>query len=409
MSTIADKLKLGKHYSMERFGIMAFLSIGLVLGLVIWGGIVTARRNRLQDLYQVVYQGNFSTSATGASGYVAGVWEDSERDDAAILLKFSSMGSISNRAEDYTAEVHGMKNVNNLGKLKTPISDGTFTIYGNTGYAVVTFHSDKPFERELAQVMIGDNNLKIPPSRRTGKESLGKLYDIFYFVLNLGGDGVGLTNSFGEDGTFDSARFFQEAIVSGEERSIRGKLNDDLIDMSDALDAITNAERRAEGDGIDVASGRPVWVDGDEVYDEDGHPSFRTSTIAQGGFDFDWYNGSISDGYLADLAYAAGFDDAVEYLDTQRSVAQAWEYEPKDWMLASGEVINARDDDAGSAALQDYVNDVATLEAAYSKYADLKSKYQIDDLTSLLELEVVAADRSSVFTENKDAFLSYVE
>lgn len=408
--SVGDRLLIGKHYSMERFGIMAGMSLILVFGLVFWGAFNTYRNERNRDLYQVIYEGNFSTSATGATGSVLNVYEDDERNDAAILMRFTDMSSLSNLAEDYSMHVYGMKDETHLGKIETPITNASYTIYGNTGYVVVTVHSDAPFSRELVQFMIGENNEKIPESRRTGNEALGDVYDIWYCILNLGGDGVYRTDAFAEDGTFDSAMFFQETIIASSENAIRADLDTDLQAISEALDNISAAERRAVSDNVDVDASRPVWVEGDTVTtNADGKLVFSTSTVALGGFDFDWRSGSVNRGYVADLAYTAGFDDVTEYLDTQIATQQPWTYEPQQWKLTSGEIVVTDEDANVASSMADARSDVMALDKAYTAYAAAKSKYQIDDLTSLLQLEVDAHDRSSVFKTNTESFLSGVE
>lgn len=409
MSDLSDKLKIGKHYSMERFGIMTAMAMALVFGLVIWGAVNTYRDNHTRELTQVIYEGEFATSATGMPGRLLGVFENEQRDHAALLFYFGDMGSLSNQATDYSAQVHGMKDEMNLRPTRQPISGGSCTVYGSSGYMVVTLDSKEQFARELLQIMIGENNPKIPDTRRTGNEALGDIYDIWYVIVNLGGDGAYTTTAFAEDGSFDSNRFFQEIVIARSENAIRADLDADLSQLSETLDAINAAERRAEGDGISVAEFRPAWVDGDFIsVDDDGKRSLNTTTVALGGFDFDWRRGSVSDGYISRLAYAAGFDDVKEYLAAQIASQQPWEYEVPRWTLPDGTVIVRDKEVSVSSSMQDLGADVDALDAAYTSYAELKSKYQIDDLTRLLQLELDASDRGSVFTSNTDNFLGTV-
>lgn len=409
MSDLRDKLRIGKHYSMERFGIMTAMAMVLVFGLVIWGAVNTYRDNRTRELTQVIYEGEFATSATNMPGSLLGVFENERRDHAALLFYFGNMGSLSNQAADYSAQIYGMKDEMNLKPTEQPISGGSCAIYGNSGYMVVTLDSKEPFARELLQVMIGENNPKIPDARRTGNETRGDVYDIWYVIVNLGGDGAYMTTSFADDGSFDFNHFFQEIVIARSEDGIRGDLDADLAQLSDALDAIILAERRAEGDGISVADFRPAWVDGDFVsVDDNGNRALNTRTVALGGFDFDWRGGSVSDGYISRLAYAAGFDDVNEYLSTQIASQQPWEYEVPRWTLPDGTVVVRGKDAAVSSSMQDLAADVDALDAAYKAYAKLKNKYQIDDLTRLLQLELDASDRGSVFTSNTDNFLGAV-
>lgn len=429
MSDLSDKLKIGKHYSMERFGIMTAMALVLVFGLVAWGGVNTYRENHARELTQVIYEGEFTTSASGAPGRLLGVFENGERTDAALLFRFQDMSSLSNQASDYTAMVRGMKDEMTLRETRQPITKGSCTVYGSSGYMVVTLHSERPFERELLQVMVGDDNPKIPESRQTGDEPRGQVFDIWYCIVNLGGDGAFSTLSFGEDGTFDASGFFQEIVAASEEQAIVGDLDADLREMSEILDNIETLERRAQGDGIKVDDFRPAWVDGDSVEslvkadylngDEGGKDrsdswsrgkyALRTTTVALGGFDFDWQSYSLSDGYISRLAYAAGFDDVSEYLSAQIETQQPWVYEVPKWALPDGTVIVRDEKVSVSSSMQDLAEDVGALDEAYSAYAAAKSKYQIDDLTRLLQLEVDASDRGSVFTSNSEDFLALVE
>jgi hypothetical protein len=297
----------------------------------------------------------------------------------------------------------------NLGSTSQPITKGSCVVYGSSGYFIATLHSDRPFEREMLQVMIGDNSEKIPQSRLTGNESLGELYDLWYVIVNLGGDGIYDTSSFDAEGNLDADRFFQEIIVAQNENTIRNTLYDDVKAMGTILDSISDAERRVASDGVNVNDYRPSWVTGDSVVvDENGNYVFKTSTVALGGFDFDWYYGSISDGYIADIAYAAGFDDVKEYLRTQTESQKGWEYTTPAWALSDGTPVILDDKVEVSVSMADIASDVKALDEAYASYADAKTKYQINDLTSLLQLEIDSKDRGSVFTVNADEFLAYV-
>lgn len=405
---------VGKHYAMERFAIMSLLSFGLVMGLVIWGGVNTATASRVEDLTRVAY-GDTSgfTSVTEAPWSFVGLYENLERDKAALLFCISDMSVMSRDAKTYDVRVVGFKDEAKMKPLEVPIEDAGCVVYGRTGYIVVTLDSSAQFARQLALVVVTDTT-----SRANSSD-----YDVWYQMVNFGADNAIETACFKDDGTFDAELFFQKHIAASTEETIRNTLGQDLTQMGDTLTSIHNLEAVVSDAGVDVKSFRPVWITGDYVEDDenDGKIRYTTPTVAQGGFDFDWVRGSISEGYLSDLVYAAGMTDAQEYLDAQVAAATPWTYERPNWTLSDGTVIPEVDDEGNitsedgsvtskpSSAVMDVARDVRNLDTAYATYADLKSKYQIDDLRSLLELELSVNDRMNAFSQVQSGLLSESE
>ena len=170
----ANKYKLDKHHTIERFGVMS--AAMLVTGtLVIGGGLVAAHNATTNDLTTVAsYTSTFSASRTEVEGDVENVYRSPDGKRAMVMMRFKEDGVMSSDASSYQVYVSGIKDGDPEGgpdKVKTTMA-GSIYAFGDTGYLGVMLESDEPFEPQLLNLTVRAND-ELVTSKIDSTESIG--------------------------------------------------------------------------------------------------------------------------------------------------------------------------------------------------------------------------------------------
>ena len=402
------------HYAMERFGILFF---SLVACMTVLLGTMEVKRhkdNQKTLSEQVIYTREFTTSLTGQSGRVQGIFHNEERTKCFILLKFNDMSAMSINAENYQMFITGYSMSQKQEELKTQ-PYGCIYVFGTTGYMGIYLTSAGGFEKQIMGLTVRCNktivNTAISGASSLYMDSSFDTYDQFRLYFNPGGDNVALTSCFDSD-RFDIFELYEEMVTRPREAKIRERLNSDLNNMKSAQIQMEEYEERLIREGV-IQYTVPSQILGDTiVQSDDGHLDLTTNTILPYGIQYDWYNGSIKDGYLdAICGEDISYSELLNYLKSGQEEEDDIDEEEVEgafstntiWYLSNGVAFDGNDSlniDIDEATRTELSTATELLQGTWRKFYNNKRKYQCEDLVSLLELEIDAKEAKAHYTIN---------
>lgn len=392
MSVLREKLKLDRHHRIERFGVLFFVLVLLLSVVVTSIAIKKAKDDSVTLDNRVVYTNSFKTSLTEQSGTVEGIYKNEDNTKVFVLLKFKSMSKMSTNAENYQMFLTG----SSLDMKKTDLKNvpkGCIYMFGSTGYMGIYLVDTNGFQKQIFDLVVRCNS-ELSSKTQTASESYNgdasfTNYDQFRLYFNPGGTKCGIMECLSSDEVrpFD---IYEELIVRPKELELRDTLNADLETMQTNLAVIQEYTERVARDGI-VVPETPYLIAGDTITcDENGIYTLHTDRIVAKGFDFDWQNGSIRNGYLdaltGDLSY-------TQYFSTKNSEVDSVPFSTSKlkWYYTDGSEYSASDSmSVGIGATIN--NDITNLTSAWQTYYNNKKSHQTSDLKELLLLEIDAKD-----------------
>lgn len=439
---ISKKLRLDNHHSAERFGIM--ISALGVSGVLLLGatGSSAYMSEKAEIADQTVYTSTFTTSKTGLSGEIDGVYGNQAGDKVLVMMKFDERSPISHNAEDYQAFLMGAGMDMSFQELETEGLQGSFHVMGSTGYVGVLLEADEPFAQQVMNLtMRANTELTRPDTGESGApeelsdeetalrggDSSFDQYDQWRVFINPGAEGVEEIPSM-EQAEFDPAEAYYDIVVKDQEEEIRSKLDTQLDLMRADLERVNAYSGDLATTKVDGLFLRPPsvpdYIKGDEVVGASAQESendesslqLRTDAVTAGGFDFDWRSGNVRDGYLKDLVPEG--KSVSEYLNERNESAgqQQSSSESADgpgavsqmtWELSDGSSLTD-DYDSSARSMQPLVTAMNNLSGAYESYATDKSTYQTDLLPELLALDVdMRGVESNASVNDDEGFLTY--
>lgn len=403
----------GSHYAMERFGVLlAFLLIGYI-SLFVWGAHTKADEHRAALSDRTLYSGATTTSRSGVTVVPVGVFSDAEQANVVLLMRITDLSKVGIDAKDYDFMLGAQREDGSAEDMLSHPSAAIY-FYEGSGYMAVTLQNGVRFPRQILYGIF--HNGRDLSGRPAGGSSLAEVYDVWTVTFNPGADGVYPTEAFRADGAFDADYFYSEVVIRNRESQVRSTLVRDVERMESELTVISEYERRVREDGVDVDSMVPDWVSGDAVVtQDDGSKALVTDVIAEGGYDFDWYHGSVSDGYLSSVMAGLGVDASVTPPATvisgrsssARPFASVSGTMLSTWHMTDGTTVA----DAQAADMTNHmdavVRDIGLLTDSWNAYGATKYKYQTSDLSSLLSLEVELTAAKGSYTANLENVVSY--
>lgn len=401
---LGTKLKLDSHHAIWRFGVLfGALCVSALVLLVATGGSAAVNTKAKTDT-TALYTTGFTTSKTQLTGTVDGVYVNPEKTRTLVLMNFGDTASstISANAENYQAFVTGSDT--NLGKqaLRTKL-DGEIVVFGSTGYMGLVLDSNEPFEQQIIMITMRANaelvykNPSELSSELDGTSSFAQ-YDQWRIGVNPGASGATVTEALSGK-NFDPTAAFADIVSTPEEQKVRDEMDQQLAKMSvdeTRIAEYTSEMARVNVDGVRIVPPTvPKQIAGDQITGEpakDGKPStqaLKTDWVSPNGFDFDWRNGSVKQGYLNALVpdgesyvtYLAKKAAAKDETGTEFSTSSLL------WKLTDGTDLmkDYTSSDTGMKPLTDVMNN---LSQAYQDYYSDKVKYQVDMYSELLGIEV---------------------
>ncbi|MET0886600.1 MAG: hypothetical protein ABWX92_09140 [Mycetocola sp.] len=415
---LATTLRLDSHHAIERFGI--FFGVVVVTFVLIFSSAsVSAVTNQAAKMDSTtLYTPTFTTSKTQLGGDVNGVYVSSDRTRAMVLMQFNDPSSVSANAKKYQAFLTGSTAALADEALKTNIT-GEIVTFGSTGYMAMVLDSDAPFEQQILNLTMRANSelVYLPSeSRKVRKDLEGQKtfseFDQWRLYFNPGASGA--TKSKALDGErFDAGSVYAALVVAPEEETIRNSMDEQLAQMRVDQTRISEYEseiRRTNVDGVFItAPDVPEQIAGDEISGTpaaDKNPStlkLETDWVNPRGFDFDWRNGSVAEGYLEDIvpedeSYVTYLTDKAVLTDDDDS--GSLRVNDLVWNLSDGGLLT--DYGTSNKAMKPLFDIRNGLSQAYQDYQKHKDDYQVDAYTELIELEVDLLNVRSGASTNDD-------
>lgn len=432
MGSIKNMMRMGKHYKIERFGflfIVLLLCMSILLTTIFVGKMKTDNTNMLYDyLYSAP---TFTSSLSNTTGSVVGVYRNTAKTRCFVLWKFDDVSNISTDASRYQLLLTGM---DSKGRTQISSSNPVATIYmlGNSGYFGVYLVDNGGFQSELLDLIVRMNRQMVQGETIAAPDgtmaNTYNTFDQFDIVINPSGENCPVAEFLEGDGNFSILDVYETIISHPQEDAARETLRSDLEQMDLSLTRIAEYESRLIRDNIAVPD-RPEEIAGDKIVatwngqvltkterenyvypDGSGKEgvipsdelvlSLKTDYVVAGGFDFDWYNGSIKHGYLADLVGDKSVADYLRLKNDEKDSGNLAVSRVK-WYYADGTefTYNSDYDAASVAAIND---DIQGLMDAWKEYYSLKTSYQRSHLLALLLLERDLTDIETSYTVNND-------
>lgn len=425
ISSIRTTLRLDNHHAIERFGVL-FGALCVTFLLVITtasGSSIASQRHDMDSTS--LYVNTFSTSKTQVAGEVPGVFVNADRTRAMVLMHFKDSAQVSANAKKYQGFLTGATKELGPQALASQMH-GRIVAFGSTGYLAMVIDSDRPFAQQILNLtMRANSELVYTPSESrkvredlTGEKTFAQ-FDQWRIYFNPGASSAKVTSTLNSK-DFDAGAVYAQLIVDPEEKTARDTLDDALAQMQVDRARITEytAEaRRQSVDGIRlVLPDEPTHIAGDVVTgkpSEDGRKStlgLDAKWVDPSGYDFDWRNGSVEQGYLDQIvpkgeSYVSFLTkkDAASADSSGSSADESFDVNDIQWKLSNGSLLSDYSTGTGDTTMAPLIEVRNELAQAYADYDNHKKTYQTDDYQALIDLEVALRNVRSGATENTSA------
>lgn len=420
---------------------IAILSAFAFVIVILFGNIVeTKLHNTTISLDQdVIFTKDFTTSISEVNGHVVNVFRSSDFKKVFMLLKFDDMSKLSTDANLYRMFMTTRNTLNRHIAIEENKVGSIFYVFGSTGYVGIYLVDNIGFDKRLYDIILRHNR-NLSEIKKLSDYELADFtehesflrYDQSRIYFNPTGK-KGTVAKFLDEGNNNIFDIYEETVTQPRERLIRAKLDRQLAQMQTDLSVIKEYKERVERLGVVVDNepkairgdsvkayykGQLLSLDEDERYvDQQGNViglnditwAIDTKYTISGGFNFDWQNGNIKDGYLNKLvpkgmSYGAFFKKkfASRASDFESSSKRVWKYK-------DGGVVDLTQSSGLTTVDKEIVDSITRLEQAWLNYYSHKEGYQRDGLMELLYLESDAreADRNYTYNDKDGLLLTY--
>lgn len=427
--------KLGSHYAIERFGII-FLVLVLCMTLVV--GSITAKniQSKHQSLSgRAVYTSGITMSQTKSTGTVFGLYSNNDHTRAFILLGFDDMSYLPTKANDYRLFISGCNQSGGYETLKSAPT-GYLYLFGGTGYLGIYLEDVQGFPSQLMKIYLRAANFTGSTASGYSEETFNT-YNQGQLIVNPGGS-YAIHADFLEKDRFTPEDLVEEILCRRQEAEIKQTLRYDLLQIVGKQLLLKEYEQRVRDLNVVVPSA-PAVIAQDSIYalDTTGRTDERLHYITSygggwvneagtigvrnddvkvyldspyvvpNGFDFDWQNGSISEGYLEKLTGTTTLSAWIGYIQDRKQAGKMTAPFTFDddlnrivWMMADGSRISLSTKDALTQNQKDIANAIGLLKSTWQDIYDLKAKYETEDLVALLTLESDFRNAVDAYTVN---------
>jgi hypothetical protein len=401
---LAARLRLDSHHAIERFGVLT-AAVAVSCVLIFGGASASSFANQQANLdATTLYTPSFTTSKTQVSGDVAGVYVNSHRTRAMVLMHFKDSSSMSADASKYKAYLTGSGRDLVDQPLQSAVT-GQIVAFGSTGYMAMVLDSDKPFQQQILNLTMRSNSELVykPTETRKVREDLqGQKtfaeFDQWRLYFNPGASGAKKTTVLDGD-DFDPGAVYAALVIRPDEKKARSDLDTQLaqlqVDQARIAEYTTDMAR-VNVDGVFITPPAvPKQIAGDIV---DGKPGvgktpstlrLKPQWVSPRGYEFDWRSGNVETGYLDSIvpegeSYVTFLADKAE-TSTNGDDGQL---QPGDieWKLTNGRLLS--DYGTTDKTMQPLFEIRNNLAQAYQDYYKHKVDYQTKAYSELIDLEV---------------------
>lgn len=393
------------HYKMERFGVTFGV---LILCMAILLTTIGIRKKQLDeaDMGNIVkYTDSFSMSLSGASGTVEKIFCNDAHTECFVLLHYNDMSNVVTDASEYKMFLTA-SDVNQRQHELLSNPSATIYMFGMSGYMGIYLVDYAGFPSQIMDLVVRCNKLTgpMPENVPVYEDKSFSNNDQFRIYFNPGAADYEPAD-FMNMGRMSVYEIFDAMVVKYQEQEVRDALTKSIVDMESAISLINEYSKRLSDAGI-IVPPAPMQIRGDEIVTtDDGRKVLSTDYIVQGGYSFDWYHGSVKEGYIAGvLATTENETSILNYIARQRILAQEDRLNFKNmvWLRSDGSEFKLASDTVQSEAMTNIQNNINSLQNAWSSYFELKKNYQTTQMEQLLILEQNLFDTSVNYTVNAD-------
>lgn len=392
----------GSHYGIERFAVL-FCVLSLAMAGCI-GSILIKRGNDKKEQLgtQVMYSTEFTMSKSKATGDVVSVNVSNDKTKALVLLKYRDTTKMSTDAADYQMFLTGT----NMQQMPTELKcapDGTIYVFGNSGYVALYLVDSNGFQSQILDLTIrSDNDFESGEALADEYDGSFAKYDQAKIFFNPGGSGS-TTVACLEDNDMSPYHIYESVLVGNQEKAIKADMEACLKELQQAQAHIDAATKTVVDKGLQVPQA-PFEIAGDSVItNENGELEFMPASYLPGSVQFDWRNGNISDGYVAEAMAMEGYTDERTYFSEKSAAKAGLETTLRTndilWYAVDGSAVQHNSVTMDSSVQEKLLNDAMdSLINAWQEFYKAKVKYTVTLPSEMLNLEVSSRDMTSNYT-----------
>lgn len=371
------------HYKIERF-LISVIMLFTMMVLTFFSSLAKYNKEiRMQITGKTQYSTNVTTSRTGHTGAVEGVYSNSDSTKCFILLKWDDVDTISRKASDYSLFLTG----SNSSMGKTVLADApssSIYMFGSTGYMGIFLVDATGFTNQIQKLTIRFNQelTSVTQDMSHVSDDSYKEFDMADIYFNPGGSDKIVMNFLNSESITTDLMYY-DMVVKDKEDIIREDLNKQLENLQTDLSLVNEYESRLDADEIKWSDTKNQDIVGDTIeMDEETKLYHLDTTHTIGYLDFDWQSGNVHDGYLDDLTTMS----FTNYVKSLQSIAQTKSsYTDVVWYKTDGSVFEY--DSSTLSSLNAAINtDINNCVTAWTTYYQNKMTYQ-NRLLDLLTLE----------------------
>lgn len=420
MAKMKEFFKNHRHYRMERFSAIFIVLVVLFSMVTVMCFVKYIQKQNVDLSTKAMYTTEFRSSRTDAAGDVVGIYTSKDKTKALALLKFDDIRKVSTNAKNYQAFLTGAKVQGNDSTLHgTP--SGSIYMFGNSGYMGIYLVNNASFDSQVLDLVIRANSeLVAPNSADSDKAKEDKSFaehDQIEIFFNPGASEVKSLDVLDAKGVPSVSDLYKAAVITDQEADIHKKLSDHLKKMQVDLNNIAEyTDRLLNTDGVQVPEA-PAQIKGDKI-EESGSGdnkvlTYKPASVLPGGYDIDWQNKSVTDGFLNDLIKKTDtpmmtYEQFFAQKNKESKVSSDFKTDMT-WVLKDGTALKDIATGSSKDRYTTITNDIQELTSAWSTYYSDKRNYQVSELTSLLELEsdIANVKTSASVNASDDVLICY--
>lgn len=419
--------KFGSHYAIERFGVI-FVSL-MVCMCILVGSIFSNKIRADHKLLagQAIYTQQFSMSLSGDVCSIKGLYVSDDLTKCYIPMQFSSMDNLPLEASGYEVYVTG-SNVNGEKSDLQSHPEGRLYVFGDTGLFGLYLYSPGGFPSQIMAISLKTKTYSGENSGY-GDSNVGR------FFVNPGGTYASHAE-FLNKSEWTVSDAYEETEIRNYERVVRSNLRSDLLEMRNQRLAMNDAMGRLEkysimrpdlpeqilddkifamcpddADGAELSWSTQInaWFDPDnqskQYTDDSVHLYLNPAYVLSHGYNFNWQNRHIKDGFLSELTGSDSVTDWDAYfakIESDTTEDDLDLSEMKYYYTNGKEFVDRGADEADGASSRtvNIAKAIKKFEDACAAYYTAKSTYQREHLSELLKAEARVFDVTDNYTCN---------
>lgn len=406
------KLKLGRHYTMERFTIMfgSLLSLLLLLFVASWGKQTVAQNAQIGT--QAKYTESIEFSLSGTQGTITNIFRDPEGKRAFVMIDVPDVSNLSLDASNYEMFLTGFN------KTLEQEPAASVIIFGSSGEMALEFYDERGLSNEVYGITLR-NNSAVSNIDELSEEDLAELEDASFgrfdqteIYVNVGAEDVTTLDVLEQD--LDPVQLYYALVGRYAEDEVFDKIDATTKELGQLLAEHNEYANRISEYGFE-APAMPSYMDGDFI-DENGN--FRARTLVQGAHEIEYIGKRSTDGFITQVVDEPGA--LRQYMADKRAESSLAESsaggsEPestpvlnelvrKDGYILPVNEISTTDSTSGELGARDAVS---SLNTVWSSYLTSKRQLQIELMRDLLVLDADTRTQGNAYsTHSGEDFLT---